>query len=384
MRNLLADAESATLDFDSWHKSLDPEYAHSISYQLSLDPDAEASKRKIASTMWLSAQTGLRVSDVNANYESVKAKWAADQELPVDQWKDEATFQSTVRTHADDFRAQRLLAQDLAKNARRAALWNPSLPFEAMPTMQAWRAAKAKDPGFKDDKVGRYEVSFAEQVHRERDKLAPVLPLVDTLWGILAPKDPTKEPVAKDIARISETVSNLSKDQQDLVIGALQDRAEMLPDKDRDHFVKRWAKNIDRSMDQLIGAGFRTVGRAGSMVGEGVEAGLNLAGISGEEVTKFGDQARRVKRAANIMSRLSALRGQEIDPIVGDDLLERIGLGVASSVPGVMAAYAVSPLALYSLMEDQAHQEMDKNLRNAGVDDKRADDIASSLSPVRR
>lgn len=380
MRNLLLDAENATLNFDEWHKGLEPEYRDAIGFQLGIAQDPNAEKRRIASTLWLSAQTGYRVSDVESNYEDIKAKWAAQKELPADQWKDEVTFQSAVRTDADDFRAQRLLAEDLAKNARRAALWSPQLPVETMPSMSVWHRAKAGDRGYRPEKKGLYEVSFAEQMHQFRDRVAPVLPLVNTIWGVLANKEQSAQP--GDLYKLSETIANLAPDLQDTVMTALYERAEMLPPEEKETYLKRWGEAVNRGLDLLMRETlYRAPDRMQGGVGENIEAGLNALGIAPETAQDVGDWGRRYKRVQQVMGRLAKLREGKILPNEGENLLERVGLGVAGSAPGMAAAIAMTPLALYPMLEGQAYDELEENFRAAGMDDKKAGDLAQSISP---
>lgn len=380
MRNLLLDAENATLNFDEWHKGLEPEYRDAIGFQLGIAQDPNAEKRRIASTLWLSAQTGYRVSDVESNYEDIKAKWAAQKELPADQWKDEVTFQSAVRTDADDFRSQRILAEDLAKNARRAALWSPQLPVEAMPDMSVWHRAKAGDRGYRPEKKGIYEVSFAEQMHQFRDRVAPVLPLVNTIWGVLANKEQSAQP--GDLYKLSETIANLAPDLQDTVMTALYERAEMLPPEEKEIYLKRWGEAVNRGLDLLMRETiYRAPDRTQGGIAENIEMGLNALGIAPETAQDVGDWGRQKKRVQQVMGRLAKLREGKILPNEGENLLERVGLGVAGSAPGMAAAIAMTPLALYPMLEGQAYDDLEENFRAAGLDDKQAGDLAQSISP---
>ena len=377
MRNLLRDAEDATLDFDSWHASLPDDFRSSIGYQLQLAPDKEAEKRKLASTMWLSAQTGLSLGDVNERYEEAKGTWAAKQELPNDQWRDEATFQSTLKSKVADFRNERILVEDLSSQARRAALWDGSkLPVENRPEMSAWRRAKASDPGYKPDKASRYEVAFADQYHKERARLAPVSKVLNDTWSFLY--DP-REPTPIEIYDLSKTVADLPRDQQDTVLAGLAERANMLTEEERDTYLQRWGKAFSRGLDSLGSA--TILKQPMRMAADAAEKADQLSEGIGMGGTGGVAWAQKQRRVANIMGRLSALREERIDPNQGDNLLEKIGLGVAGSVPGLGMAVAMTPFSLYPLMADQAYTELEKSFRESGMDEDKADRYANDIAP---
>lgn len=383
MPDALFHAESATLDFDGWQAGLDEGSRGAINFQLSIAPDREAEKRRLANSLFLSASTGLDLPTVGDNYEKVRDGWAVQQGYNAPDLADDNAFAATVKTRMTAARDERGVAEDLARQARRSVLWDRSgLPIGAAPQSGAWTKANEATPGYHVAKRGEYEAAWGEIVGQERARFAPVAADLDAAWDEVYQPAKGSEPLPGDVWATATRLASLPEAKLNLVLAGLKERGEMLPEAEQGPFFERLTQSFTRQVNALAQSTLLEAPRsvAAQLVSEGGQIG-EMLGVEGAQAEGF-NQAADLRRPARIARRLANLRAEKVDNIESDSLLGKVALGAAGSVPGVIVAAAVSPWALLPQFTADAQSELNTTFEAQGMDPEAADAAAGAIAPV--
>ncbi len=396
MSEIFTSAERAATDFDGWHASLPDGIKADVEFQLGLAPDREAEKRKIANSLWLASRTGLDLATVGDNYETVKEGWALNQGLPVEAYAGDEQFSSIVRARAtedaaertmlfgsdtDDDAGQKSRAESLATNARRQALWHPTMPEDARPDSGAWQQVRRGAPGFKPERSGYYEGLFSDIQAKERARFAPVLPVMNEAWEMLTAVPKGDEVLPGDVWDVAKKIGALGEKEASLVLAGLRERGEMLPDGDRDAFFSRLGQTMTRALNDIASGSILELGNL--MMAETLERAAAVTKAFGGTETGRSQEAdaaelRRVVRVAN---RLTSLRNEKIDPVNVDSLSDKVGMGIGSSIPNLVAGIMSGGATIMTSSTTLANEELSGGFEAAGMSGPDSDRWAAELAP---
>lgn len=277
---------------------------------------------------------------------------------------DDGAFYGAAAGYLQDEKAKDELTDSLAAAATRAALWDGSgLADPLRPTLRSWQEAQQGKPGFKPDFDGHYNRTWSQVAGQTRAEVERVRPYLDDVWAVLTDdrEQDDNEVAGVDIAGLLDRLMELPRKDQNLVLGLVRERAQMIPEDQQEGWWARAARTFGRQWDEVA---------TGNL-----EAARMLQGNLPDEAGG-GDASRR----QTLFENLRNLRNNEIAPIEQGGLLSRTGLSLAASLPGMIVALGVHPYLLVGSFAADGRETLRTMLQEGGMGEDEAADYSNGLA----
>ncbi len=277
---------------------------------------------------------------------------------------DDSMFHAEAKGWLERQKFNSEVGASIAEAATQAALWEDSgLPPAKRKDFAQWQEEAQKLPGYDQFAAGKYQADYAAAVHHARETFAPLKPEIDAAWRFLTPHEAKDgEPNSSDYVSLAKMLMPLSTNERQAVLGAVRQRAQMLPEAEKEGFFTRAAEGMGREAQRIA-------------------AGILTTGIS--EVSGPGEEPLSIAQTRHlhgIIDEVRNLRELNIAPIPENGWLEHFGMGVARSIPGMVGAAVLSPWVLTGQFQDEGFDAIRTSAMQAGTDEATAEKWAGRLS----